>query len=173
MATTKATDVLHLIDGFFQKDGVDWKKKIGFLCTDGAPSMMGKNSGFGALIKKDVPNLVVNHCYLHRHALACKTLPTQLKEVMDTAVQAVNFIRARALNHRLFKILCQEMGSDHEVLLFHTEVRWLSRGQVLTRVVELRNEVAIFLRERKNNLCEQFEDPSFILSLAYPTSFLT
>jgi len=37
----------------------------------------------------------------------------------------------------------------------------------MIRVVELRNEVAIFHRERKNNLCEHFEDFSFILSLAY------
>jgi hypothetical protein len=37
-------------------------------------------------------------------------------------------IWSRALNHRLFKIFCQEVGAAHEVLLYHTEVRWLPHG---------------------------------------------
>jgi hypothetical protein len=86
---------------------------------------------------------------------------------MDTAVQAVNFIRSRALNHRLFKIFCQEVGAAHEVLLYHTEVSWLSHGQVFTRVMELRTETAMFLREKENKLCEEFETQGFIVSLAY------
>ena len=40
----------------------------------------------------------------------------------------VNFIRTQALNHRIIKEHCQEMGAQREVL-YHTEVRWLSKGQ--------------------------------------------
>jgi hypothetical protein len=75
----------------------------------------------------------------------------QDKSAMDTAVQAVNFIWSRALNHRLFKIFCEEVGAAHEVLLYHTEVRWLSHGRVFTRVMELRTEIAMFLREKETN----------------------
>ena len=43
-------------------------------------------------------------------------------------------------------ILCEDMGSVHTSLLLHTEIRWLSRGKILTRIFELRDEVrAIFL----------------------------
>jgi hypothetical protein len=101
------------------------------MCTDGAPVMLGKTSGLTALIKKEIPNIIITHCFLHRHALASKTLPTDLKEIMTTAVKVVNFIRSRALHHRLFKVLCQEMGAEHEVLLYYTEVRCLSIGQVM------------------------------------------
>ncbi|KAL4104806.1 hypothetical protein QTP88_020082 [Uroleucon formosanum] len=121
----------------------------GSLCTDGAPSMLGKSSGFTALIKKEIPDIIITHCFLHRHALASKTLPTNLKEIMTTAVKVVNFIRARVLHHRLFKVLCQEMGSEHEFLLYYTEVRWLSRGQVMKRLYELREEISYFLIERQ------------------------
>jgi hypothetical protein len=86
-ATTKAADVHQLIDELFSKDGLDWKTKLGFICTDGAPSMLGKKSGFGALVQVKAPQVVVIHCFLHRHALASKTLSPRLKSAMDTGVQ--------------------------------------------------------------------------------------
>ena len=82
-------------------------------------------------------------------------------------IECVNFIRARALNHRLFKVLCDQMGSEHPVLLYHTEVRWLSRGLVLSRVFELCGEIETFLRERKSPLSKHFDDNKFIGALAY------
>jgi zinc finger BED domain-containing protein 5/7/8/9 len=96
LKTTRAIDVFEMITNFFSKHKLNYKKKLGSLCTDGAPSMLGKSSGFTALIKKEIPDIIITHCFLHRHALAFKTLPTNLKEVMTTAVKVVNFIRARA-----------------------------------------------------------------------------
>jgi hypothetical protein len=59
------------------------------------------------------------------------------------------------------------MGAEHEVLLYHTEVRWLSRGRVLKRLVELRAQVLVFLREHNNDLYLKFECHDFALSMAY------
>lgn len=83
---------------------------------------------------------------------------------------SVNFIRARALNHRLFKVFCEQGGSEHTVLLYHTE---LSRCLVLSRVFELRTEMEIFLRERKFPLSEHFCENKFIGALAYFTDILS
>jgi hypothetical protein len=129
--------------------------------------MLGKKSGCVALVQVEDPQVVVIHCFLHLHALASKTLSPRLKSVIDTAFQAVNFIRCRALNHRLLKIFCQKVGAAHEVLLYHTQVRWLSHGRLFTRVTEFRTEIAMFLREKENKLCEEFETQGFIVSLAY------
>jgi hypothetical protein len=68
-------------------------------------------------------------------------------------VKVANFISARALNHRLFKGVCQEMGAEYEGLLYCTDVRWLSRGHHLKRLTELRAEVSLFFfREKENQL---------------------
>lgn len=67
-----------------------------------------------------------------------------LNEVLTEAVQIINFIKRNALNSRLFLILCEEMGSEHSHLLMHAEVRWLSRGRVLNRFVELRKKLNYF-----------------------------
>ena len=135
--------------------------------------MLGNRSGFAALMKKEVPNIIVTHCILHRHALVSKCLPTELKNVMSIVVRSVNFIRGHALNHRLFQVFCQEIGSEHSVLLFHTEVRWLSRGRVLTRAMELHEEIGQFLQEKGNELADRFKCQQFILSLAYLADVFT
>ncbi|XP_042227387.1 protein ZBED8-like [Homarus americanus] len=167
LETTKAIDILEMVNSFFAKQNFDWKKNLGTLCTDGAPAMLGNTSGFAALVKKEAPQVIVTHCFLHRHALASKTLPAILKEVLSTGVKVVNFIRARAVNHRVFKRFCQEMGAEYEVLLYHTEVRWLSRGQILKRLIELRAEVSLFLKEKESPLSQQFDSEEFIHGLAY------
>ncbi|XP_068214453.1 protein FAM200C-like [Palaemon carinicauda] len=73
----------------------------------------------------------------------------------------------RALNHRLFQSLCEEVCQEHTVLLYHTEVRWMSRGRVLSRVFDLRGEIHHFLHERVQELPIHFNDPSFVQMLAY------
>ena len=91
---------------------------IGSLCTDGAPAMLGNKSGFASLAKKKIPHIAVT---LHRHALVAKSLPEKRKNLLSIAVSAVNYMRGNALNHRLFKVFCNEIGAKHSVLLYHTE----------------------------------------------------
>ena len=65
--------------------------------------------------------------------------------------------KTRPLNQRLFSCLCDEMGADHTGLLLHTEVRSLSRGQVLKRVYELHEEIITFLSKQNHlSLAEKF-----------------
>ena len=59
------------------------------------------------------------------------------------------------------------MGSDHQNLLFHSEVRWLSRGEVLKRLCEFRKEVELFLIEKKSDLSHYFQDKKWVARLVY------
>ena len=81
--TAPTTDVMNLIKAFFEKHYIALEK-IGFACTDRALAMLGCKSGFVALLKEMNLNLVIIHCILHRYALMSKTLPNNLKEVMDS-----------------------------------------------------------------------------------------
>uniref|UniRef100_A0A8D8TWW8 Zinc finger BED domain-containing protein 5 n=1 Tax=Cacopsylla melanoneura TaxID=428564 RepID=A0A8D8TWW8_9HEMI len=130
--------------------------------------MEGCYSGLRARVAEVAPNMKWTHCCIHRQSLASKPLPLDLKNVLDEAVKIVNFIKASDTKSRLFTLLCREMDSLHSTLLFHTEVRWLSRGKVLTRLFELRNEVSLFFEDHPcKNLVSRIHDFDWLQSLAY------
>jgi hypothetical protein len=59
------------------------------------------------------------------------------------------------------------MGSDHEHFLLHSEIRWLSRGKVLTRLLEFRDEVRLFVINSKSDLTHYLNDFKWLSFLAY------
>lgn len=94
-------------------------------------------------------------------------MPKELRVVLDEAVKTVNLIKSRAMNARLFSILCNEMGAHFHQLLLHSEVRWLSRGKVLARLCDLLEEVLLFLAEMDSLLVKRMEDAKWVAMLAY------
>uniref|UniRef100_A0A3P9HHQ5 DUF4371 domain-containing protein n=1 Tax=Oryzias latipes TaxID=8090 RepID=A0A3P9HHQ5_ORYLA len=108
--------------------------KLVSVCTDGAPCMVGKNRGFVALLREHEKRRILSfHCILHQEALCAQMCGEQLGEVMSLVVRVVNFIVARALNDRQFKALLDEVGNSYPGLLLHSNVRWFSKGKVLSR----------------------------------------
>ena len=123
---------------------------VSAVCTDGAPAMIGCKSGLKGLIKSVAPHIAFTHCMLHKDALVSKMLPSSLADVLKIVVKTVNFVRGRALNHCIFMQLCKEMDSKFKVLLYYTEVRWLSRGKVMNRVFALLTELLKFLKSHNH-----------------------
>jgi len=59
---------------------------------------------------------------------------------------------AKGLKNRLFQTFLEEVNAQYKDLIYHTEVRWLSRGRVLERFLDLVEETSKFLRERNPTL---------------------
>lgn len=62
----------------------------------------------------------------------------------------------------------KDLDASSETLLFHTEVRWLPRGNVVKRVFELRGEIQEFiLQKNQQDLMLHFNTGEQSLKLAY------
>ncbi|XP_067947390.1 protein FAM200C-like [Watersipora subatra] len=165
--TTTAADVINLVSDFFSKEHLNWGKQIG-VCTDGDPAMFGCHAGFAQLVKEKNHLVVSTHCCIHRQARAAKTLPEGLLEHLSLVIKVVNFIKGSALQTLLFHKLCDDIDAVHSSLLFHTEVRWLSKSNMLLRFFNLREEVNEFLKtHNKPKLLASTQVEGFHQCLAY------
>ncbi|XP_060758376.1 zinc finger BED domain-containing protein 5-like [Neoarius graeffei] len=169
---TTGEKMFQVIDSFFKEHDIQWKQ-CSYICTDGAAAMTGSVKELFGQVKKVNPDIKWMHCVIHREALASKRMSPDLNAVMDDAVKMINFIQSRPLNHRLFETLCHESGAQHDQLLLHTDVRWLSRGKMLLRLYELRSEVFAFLKEQLHSLAVVFEDANWVARLAYLADVFT
>ena len=155
-----------LID-FFDKTELSWSKLVG-VCTDGAPAMIGANSGLISMVKQKHPAIQGTLCMIHKATLVSKTIPKRLHEHMSVVIKVINYVKSLAPNTRLFRKLCKDMDADHTAILYHTQVRWLSKGNMLFRIFELREEVKLFLvAKQKYDLLLAFGGDGFSAYLAY------
>lgn len=148
--------------------GLPWKRFVG-ITTDGAPSMTGRKNGLVALVQKKleeegVEEAIALHCIIHQQALCSKCL--KFDNVMSVVVKCINQIKSRGLKHRRFRAFLEEMESEYGDVLYFTEVRWLSRGNVLKRFFELRAEVKAFM-EKDGVAVPVLSDPKWLMDLAF------
>ncbi|UYV79993.1 FAM200B [Cordylochernes scorpioides] len=107
--------------------------------------------GIDSTCHKKNPNIKFVHCMIHREMLVSKSVPPILVTTLDEVVKVVNYIKSNALRSRIFSTFCEAMDSDYKNLLFHTEVRWLSKGKVLNRFISMKNEIMAFIDNEEIN----------------------
>ena len=97
-----------------------------------------------------------------------KTLPQEFQDIMKSVVSVVNFVKTSASNSGLFSKLCSELDASNNVLLFQTDVRWLSRSKVIRRVFYLRDEFKKFFDKKSKPQFEAlFGDKNQLHKIAY------
>ncbi|KAE9528709.1 hypothetical protein AGLY_012284 [Aphis glycines] len=97
----KGESIYHTLEEFFKEKEIPMCNIIS-VTTNGAPAMVGCHRDFIAYLKKTVPNVLPVH--------------------------SINKIKNNSLNDRLFGQLCTKNDEEFNQLLFHTEIRWLSKG---------------------------------------------
>ena len=146
--TTTGKDLFEHTVHCVEKNSLSWNK-LASITTDGAKAFTGKNVGMVKLLKnklkaEDANSDVMSfHCILHQENL-CKAA-LDLRHVIDPVVSVVNTIRARALRHRQFKSLLEDLKAEYGDVIYHSSVRWLSLGKVIKRVWSLQDEILLFL----------------------------
>lgn len=165
---TTANEIFRQLSDAIDRAGLPWHALAG-ITTDGAPSMIGKKNGLVALVQRKMEEQnaeqpVALHCIIHQQALCSKCL--KFENVMSVVVKCVNYIRSRGLQHRQFRAFLDEVESKYGDLLYFTEVRWLSRGNVLKRFFELKTEVKRFMEEINMPVLE-FDDTKWLMDLAF------
>lgn len=166
--TTTGVDMFSATSKVIESLGLSFAKLDG-VATDGCPSMKGKHNGLVALINKHkvsqgLEPVISCHCIIHQENLCAKTL--NFPNVMPIVISTINFVKARGLNHRQFQAFLQALNAECGDLIYHCEVRWLSRGAMLERFFTLREEIAQFMKE-KHRPVPELEDAGWLSNLAF------
>ena len=85
---------------------------------------------------------------------------------MSTVIKCINFIKSRGLNSRLFRQLLEDLNADYQNLIYYSEVRRMSRSEMLKRFYSLRNEIGQFMDTQGNPVAE-LSSNGWLCDLAY------
>jgi hypothetical protein len=91
--------------------------------------MVGKENIFIGSSRKDslFPHFISYHCIIYQQVLFAKSI--NFNHVLTIVTKIINSMRAKATQHRLFKLFLEDENTEFRDLILHTEVRWLSRGK--------------------------------------------
>ena len=86
--------------------------------------MLGIRSVFRVRVKAVNHDTKHIHSMIHRYALACKTLPSELRAILDDVFYMVKFHQFKRSQYSSLPIIMPKIYDEQNTLLFHTEVRW-------------------------------------------------
>jgi hypothetical protein len=111
-------------------------------------------------------NMTSIHWLIQQEALCGKKLIVE--NVIKNLAKTVNFLRSRSLNHRQFTAFLFMIESEYGELLYHTEVRWPSRGNMLKQFLSLEGGNRTF-HGYEEQWCPWVSNPKFIANLTFLT----
>lgn len=89
------------------ENNLDWTKCVG-VRIDGARSMSSSYEGLEGFVRSKTL-MMWTHCFIRVEELAPKHLSPALHQVLECAMNIVDFINTRPLKVRFSKKLCEDM----------------------------------------------------------------
>ncbi|KAL3975343.1 C-C motif chemokine 24 [Sarotherodon galilaeus] len=156
--TTTGNDLFTaIVNGCLEKLGLKWDNLAG-VTTVGCPNLTGKNVGLLKRMQDKVTEI--------NPEVLCNIV-LKMDHVVDVVTKTVNFIRARALNHRQFIALLEENEMEHGDISYHCSVRWLSLlSKVLKSVWDLREQIQDFCVKKGHGVPE-LSDEYWVADLGF------
>jgi len=102
------------------------------------------------------------HSIIHQENLCGKAL--KMGSVVQIVMKTVNFIIAKGLNHHQLQEFLKSMDADYGDIIYFTEVRWLSQGNMLKRFYNFRNEIKSFMESK---FVPELDDENWFTDLAF------
>ncbi|KAH7281728.1 hypothetical protein KP509_36G060800 [Ceratopteris richardii] len=132
--------IFNIVNKFLQDNMLDIHRLIA-IATDGASVMVGHKTSVLARFQESMPHILGVHCIAHRQALVAKdgfvTYPYVYAFVDKVAKKVYSWLGKSSKRHdELWKIMTEYDIVDMRALQIHL-VRWLSRGQVMERLVNI------------------------------------
>jgi hypothetical protein len=117
---------------------------IGF-ASDNCSTMMGRHSGFQAFLKQKVPSVFILGCICHSFALCANHASSCLPYWLESFVKSVccYFARSSKRQHA-FQLIQDAVKAPNHRILKLAQTRWLSRGQVISRILQQWDALILF-----------------------------
>ncbi|CAI7787889.1 unnamed protein product [Closterium sp. NIES-54] len=174
MEKCNAASLLSLFVSHLQALSIDLAR-IAVISIDGTKVMMGTKNGLVVRHRLRIPRLVSSHSIAHREALAAKDAAESLPEfdMVDALLRQVAGHLGRSKPwHQRFMALHEVFTSRNLELQGFHQVRWLSRGDAILRLVEVLPALIVMLYEWDKSLYglatsyrqEDFECPAAAVS---------
>lgn len=163
---TRGVDLFDSVCSTVDEMKLPWSK-VSRIVTDGASAMAGERSGLSTRICDKVSeqggNAVKLHCIIHQQVLCATCL--KFDHVVKPVVKTINLICSKALYHRQFQQFLLDIEAEYGDVIYHNDVRWLSRGSALQRFFSLKGEIGQFLAE-KGQPMQELSDAIWLADLA-------
>ncbi|XP_070405911.1 general transcription factor II-I repeat domain-containing protein 2-like [Nothobranchius furzeri] len=145
---------------------LQWNKVTGII-TDGAPALAGERSGLSTLVCNKVSeeggSAIKLHRIVHEEVLCGKYM--KYDNVMKPVMKAINYIRSKELCHRQFQQFLLDIQAEYGDVLYHNDVRWLSRGSALQRCFSQGGNWTIL--DKNGQPMPQLNDPVWLADLGF------
>ncbi|KAH7424117.1 hypothetical protein KP509_12G090700 [Ceratopteris richardii] len=133
-----------LFAAFLVESGLTTEKLIA-IATDGASVMIGSKTGVVARFQSSMHRIMGVHCIAHRQALAAKdgfiSHPHVFAFVDKVASKVYSWLGKSSKRHaEMWQLMHEFAIMDGKALQIHS-IRWLSRGQVMERLVHIMHVV--------------------------------